>query len=86
MANNVKVQGSAERTGDEAQINVVETDKGLTIEIPSHLKVSGLPTQAGNLTIATTHGNVMLPSGLNLSINLWQRGSQRNPRKNVSVK
>lgn len=80
MAANVKV------TGQEAEINIKETDAGLEISIPNHLKVSGLETAKGNLTIATTHGNVMLPSGLNFSLNLWQRGGSAKPKRNVTIK
>ena len=84
---NVTVQGAPGNVGqgDEGSINIVENDKGLTISIPSHLKVGGLVTKNGNLTIATTHGNIMLPSGLNLSVNLWSRGSTKAPRRNVTV-
>ena len=82
MAQNVTVEGA--RQGDEAEIHIVENDKALTITIPGHLKVGGLTTKNDNLTIGTTHGNIMLPSGLNLSINLWKRGTGQ-PKRNVRI-
>ena len=83
---NVTVGSTVAKQGDEAEIIIQETDAGLTIEIPKHMKVAGLETKNGNLTIATTHGNVVLGSGLNLSINLWQRGGTAKPRRNVTLK
>jgi hypothetical protein len=80
---NVKVGGSM---GDEAEIRITETKDGLSVEIPKHLDVGGIETKNGNLTIATTHGNVMLPSGLNFSLNLWQRGGSSKPKRNVTIK
>jgi hypothetical protein len=83
---NVQQSSTVKGPSAEAEIIVQETEDGLTITIPGHLKVEGLPTEAGNLTLATTHGNVTLGSGLNLSINLWQRGGTAKPRRNVTLK
>ena len=80
---NVKVTGPS---GDEAEIQITEGQNELTIVILNHLKVGGIETQAGNLTMATTHGNINLPSGLNFSLNLWQRGKSSRPRRNVTIK
>ena len=80
----VNVQSTAGQ-GEEAQINITEDSKGLTIVIPNHTKVAGVATAKGNVTIATTHGNILLPSNMNLSINLWQRGPSTG-RGNVTIK
>jgi hypothetical protein len=88
VQNNVKVMGTSDSapTGDEAEIHITENDKGLTLYVPNHLKVGGIETGKGNMTIATTHGNIILPSGLNCSLNLWQRGGSSRPRRNVTIK
>ena len=84
---NVTVQGEqAQVQGDEAQIHIDAGVKDLTIVIKDYLTVGGVETSKGNRTIATTHGNIMLPSGGNLSINYWMRGNTASPRRNVTVK
>ena len=82
---NVKLTGGPSKASEEAEILITETDDSLKIEIPKHLKVAGMQTEKGNITMATTHGNVTLQSGLNLSINLWQRGGNAKPRRNVTL-
>lgn len=79
------------KTGEEAQITVIDGQDKLTIEIPKHRKVSGVPTYkrnkdtgakdldkpTGNALIASTHGDRALPSGLSLSMNLVRKGGAR---------
>ena len=91
MANrqNVQVTGSGGNStpeGTEAEIHIVAGKDDLVITVKDYLKVEGIQTEKGNITIATTHGNVLLPSNQNLSVNLWQRGATSKPRRNVTIK
>jgi hypothetical protein len=77
--------------GQEATIEVVESDDKLVITIPQHLKVAGRKTYkkdketgqptseaTGNVTIATSHGIAMLPSGCELNLSLFPQRCARD--------
>lgn len=95
MAVNIKGQDK----GQECEVNIVESDDGLHIDIPGHLKIDGMPTYkrgddgakdtsrpTGNVTLATTHGFVHLRSGCELTMTLMRRGTGGSKRGKVSVK
>ena len=84
---NVTVQGAGQVVeGDEAEILINAGPKDLVITVKDYLTVGGVMTKNGNRTVATTHGNIMLPSGGNLSVNYWLRGNSATPRRNVTIK
>lgn len=100
MSRNIVVKGSQPSEPVEAQVTITENDGGLVIAIDKHLECAGAPTYkrgddgkrnmsqpTGNVTLASSHGFVMLPSGCELTFTLFKRGSRGNasPRANIKI-